>query len=843
VDDTFQKLQELFEAALAVPITARGDFVRDRCGDDDALRETLLRLLDADARAAERSGPLGQVVQDAVRDTVRDLREGGAAAGQLLGPYRLIREIGRGGMGTVWLAERADEAYQAQVAIKMVRGALFDSDLLARFRSERQILAQLQHPAIARLLDGGETADGTPYLVMEYVAGESLTAYATRARLPLRERLHCFLRVCEAVQYAHASLVVHRDIKPSNILVGTDGAPRLLDFGIAKPLASSDPETTLLSRRLTPAYASPEQLRGERLTVATDVYSLGVVLYELLAGQPPFSFDGSASDQVQHRVLAEEPRPPSDVLRQGAVPAGERGAPGPVRTAEVAGDLDNIVARAMRKEPAQRYGSVEQLAADVTRHLQGIPVLARPATVGYRARRFVQRNAAAVAGASLLVLSLTGGLAATLWQARAAERARLAAEDARARADEVKDFLLGLFRGADPRLARGNALTVRTLLDSGVARIDGLADRPGLQAEVLSVLGDVHVQIGEYRRAAELQARELPLRRRLGVDSSLVDALNRRAIATSVLGFPDSSLALLEEALPLSTASLGDDAPYTLATVSNLAVIYGRVGRYADALRMMQRLVETERRTLEPNDPERTFGLNNLGLALTRSGRYDEAEPLLRESLQLLRESRGDDYPDTAFGYDNLALMLREAGRFGEADSLARRALALRLTVLGESHPRTADSRTALAALLIQRNAPADRAEADSLLRLALEVQRDGYGPSHPSVAYTLYWQGVLALRSGDLPAAAATLRSALAILRSATRDDPRETGRVVLALAEALRPSAPAEGDALLREGAAVARERLPEGDPIRSRLEAALASSATTAPASSSRPSSPSR
>lgn len=823
MDDTFQKLQDLFEAAMAQPAPAREEFVRQRAGDDAPLRDTLLRLLAADARGAGQTGDLGRLVYDAAEHAVGALR--GAAAGQLLGPYRLLRELGRGGMGTVWLAERADDAYQAQVAIKMVRGGLFDPDLLARFRSERQILAQLHHPAIARLLDGGEAPDGTPYLVMEYVEGETLTAYAARTQLPLGERLQCFLRVCEAVQYAHASLVMHRDIKPSNILVGTDGRPRLLDFGIARPLASSAPETTILSRRLTPAYASPEQLRGDRLTVATDVYSLGVVLYELLAGSPPFSADGASSDVVQQRVLGADPRPPSEVLRQRAR-SPSRGVPAaPVRPADVAGDLDNIVARAMRKEPEQRYASVEQLAADVTRHLQGVPVLARPATLGYRARRFVRRNAAAVAVGAGLLLTLSAGLGATLWQARAAERARVAAEDARQRADEVKDFLLALFRGADPRQTRGNTPTVRTLLDSGVARIDGLADRPALQAEVLSVLADVHLQIGEYRRAADLQARELPLRRRLAVDSSLVDALNRRALATAILGFPDSATPLLEEALPLAVATIGPDAPYTLSTLSNLAVMYGRVGRHADAREMLQRLVDTERRVLDADDVERTYGLNNLGLNLMRGGKYDEAEPLLRESLRLLRSARGDDHPDTAFGFDNLALLLRETGRFDAADSLARRALAIRTSSLGAEHPRTADSRTAVAALLIERNAPADRAEADSLLRSAISVQREGYGPSHPSVAYSLYWQGVLALRSDNHTAAGRLLRAALAMRQSAERDDPRETGRVILALAEALQPSAPATADSLLREGQRLARQRLPEDDPMRVRLEATLA------------------
>ena len=739
----------------------------------------------------------------------------------MLGPYRLLSELGRGGMGTVWLAERADDAYHARVAIKIVRGGFADAELARRFRAERQVLADLTHPHIARLLDGGDAPDGTPYLVMEYVDGAAITKYAAERALGLRERLELFLRVCDAVQYAHASLVVHRDIKPSNILVQSDGVPKLVDFGIAKPLVESDEATALIERRLTPTYASPEQIRGERITVAADVFSLGVLLYELLTGEQPFGSARASTAEQQRRVLETDPVAPSVAVRRRADGAW------PVSARALHGDLDTIVACAMRKETGERYASVRQLAEDIGRYAAGQPVLARPATVGYRARKFVRRHAGAVAAAAALVLALAGGLAATTWQARRAEAARGEAVTALAQANVVKDFLSGLFQATDPRATRGSEVTARELLERGVARADDLADQPAVQAELLGVLGRVQLQLGEYPSASDLIARAVDVRRTLpqGVDSFLVSDINLLGSTFDRLGEPDSAAHYFRQALALGLPVLGDEHDAVMGAMNNLATSLARLGRDAESEQMYRQVIDVQRRVLGPDHVDNAPVLNNLGLQITHHGRYDEAEPLMRETLRLFLAEFGEDHPNTSFGLDNLAMMLREAGRYDEAEPFARRGLAVRRQVFGSDHRFTGESLFSLGTLLALRGAPGDHAEADALLSEALVVYITTLGEDHPGTAYVLHSQGVLAQAQGDIEAAERKYRAALDIRRGSTRDSPRVAVHTLLALGQMLLPSDTATALPLLREAHSIAVEQLKPGDPVHSRAVIAFA------------------
>ncbi len=808
------RMQQVFDAALERPVDERDRFVDEACAGDTDLGERVKRLL----RAGEAS-PAGEFVSAAVRAAALSFGTAGDYAGRMLGPYRLVRELGHGGMGTVWLAERVDDAYRAQVAIKLVRGGFASEELARRFRAERQILADLHHPHVAALLDGGEAPDGTPYLVMEYIDGWPITEWAAQRHLPLDDRLRLFRQVCEAVQHAHGSLVVHRDIKPSNVLVGADGVPKLLDFGIAKLLTTDEhAETTVMERRLTPSYASPEQLRGGRITVATDVYSLGVLLYELVVGAHPFADADASTDEVRRRVLELEAPRPSDVLRKRPTVG--------VSARAVAGDLDNIVAKAMRKEAEMRYASVAQLADDVDRMLAGQPVLARSTSVAYRARKFVARHKTAMGAVLLLFLSLTGGLGATFWQARRANAARATAESALTESNAVKDFLTNLFQASDPNENRGATVTARDLLDRGVKRVDSLSAQPRLQADFLHVLAGVERSVGEYRTALKMYAREIAIVRSLPgtPDSTMVDALTGLGNAYDVLGVPDSSAAAYEQAIAYGRTHGGVAQPSVIAAISAVADEYSRLGQDAKAEAAFRQAIDLQTKVLGPTSTDRAYTMNDLGLMLTTQGRYTEAEPLLRESLRMFRQADSGSV-STADATDNLGMMLREAGHYDRAEPYLRHAYQIRRKVLGTDARFMGESYFSLGYLLALRGRPDDFAESDSLLQAALDVFRTTLGPTHRAVGYAEHALGVLAFHRGDLPQAESWLQRAKTLRESTKGDSPRETARTLVRLGQVQMARHERGALATYREADSLARATLDSLDPVRSRAAVGLA------------------
>ena len=442
--ERWQLIEELFHTAVELPRQERGDFLKGACEGDVSLRAEIEKLI----RGSDRAGNFIEtppaldgttiVLPESEKEPVTGLR---------LGAYQVIREIGRGGMGTVYLAARADEEFRKRVAIKVVTAGFDHETILQRFRNERQILAGLDHPNIARLLDGGTTESGAPYFVMEYIEGQSIREYCDTHRLPTLERLKLFRTVCSAVHFAHQNLVVHRDIKPANILVTADGTPKLLDFGVAKllsPIAQAGDVTEVNSRIMTPEYASPEQARGEIITTASDVYSLGVLLYELLSGHRPYSVVNLSLIEIIEAICEQEPAKPSTAIGRAVTSPGVAGStavtvtPETVSKArdsephrlrrELEGDLDNIVLKAMRKEPQRRYASVEQLSEDIQRYFLGLPVIARQDTLSYRVSKFIFRHKAGVAAAALVIIAILGGAVTTLWQAHAARQERDKAE-------------------------------------------------------------------------------------------------------------------------------------------------------------------------------------------------------------------------------------------------------------------------------------------------------------------------------------------------------------------------------------------------------------------------------
>ena len=485
------RVAELFGQALDLPVEERGTWIADACGTDTSLRAELERLLRADARAGEFMEHPPALIAAAMDASVN-----GADSLPQFGQWRTLRKIGSGGMGEVWLAERDDGEFEQRVAIKQL--SYPTPGLMQRFRQERQILARLEHPNIARLIDGGMTADASPYLVMDYVDGVPITQYAREQNLSLRARLQLFLQVCSAVQYAHQNLVVHRDLKPSNILVGTDGAPKLLDFGIAKVLATTDAaaQTQTAARLLTPDYAAPEQFDGGAITTATDVYALGVVLYELLVGSRP-----KRDARLTARASVADVTAPSAALDRTTGDAGKR-------RRELRGDLDRITLTALAAEQQRRYPSVEALAADLQRYLQGRPIAARGDSAMYRLRKFVRRNRWTVATAVFVFAVCIAATVISLQQARnALEQAT--------RAQAVRAFLVGVFKQASPDQNKGKSITAHELLDAGAMQLaENKEDPPDVKADLTEVIAGLYADIGDDERAQSLHEANIDQRRK-----------------------------------------------------------------------------------------------------------------------------------------------------------------------------------------------------------------------------------------------------------------------------------------------------------------------------------------
>lgn len=759
------------------------------CADDAALRTLVERLLVADEAD---DGALHQAVQHAVEAA-------GAAVtsshiDRRLGPYRLIEPIGEGGMGTVYAAERVDDEFERRVAVKVVRG-LLDPERVRRFRVERQILASLDHPNIAGLLDGGTTEDGLPYLVMEYIEGVPIDRYAIERQLSIPDRLRLFITICDAVGHAHRQLVVHRDLKPTNILVTPDGVPKLLDFGIAKLLESDDPALLAMTatgvRLLTPDYAAPEQVRGERVTTATDIYALGVLLFELLTGQRPHRFRTLTAQEIE-RVVCD-----TDVTRpRSLAPAVDE-------------DLDLITLTALAKEPGRRYASAEALAEDIRRSLDGHPILARPSTWRYRARRFATRHRWGVATAASLLVLLIGFSVVVSIQAARIARERDRAEVERDAAQQVSQFLVELFDVSDPGQARGNSVTARELLDRGAARIEHqLAGQPAVQGHLMDTIGRVYRALGLFDQASHVLESALAIRDatfgRRNADTArtlegLAEALRERADY-------ERAEALHRDALAIRRALFGDRHQDVASSLNNLGLTLTARGRYDEAEPLLRQAIDL-RRTRAAEDPLVAASLNNLAQILRRQGKYREAEPLLRESLAIRQKAFGEPHPLVANSLAQLAQVIQEQGRLDEARDPMQRALAMREAVYDLDHPLVATSANNLAALLHDLG---DLVGAEPLYRRGLASNQKRLGADHPEVAVGLNNLASLLEDRGDVAAAVSLFREALTIRQKALGTEHPAVARGLNNLARALVAQGRAEEAGPLAERALAMRRRL---------------------------------
>lgn len=749
INNVYAPLPELREA-----------YLRAECGDDTALFENLRELVAADAddeeAVATRAGAsLNALIENvADHDTIHEELKafdwarrvyGPLEPGATVGPYRIHRKISEGGMGIVFQASRDDD-FQMNVALKLIKPAMVTEETLSRFHRERQILANLRHPNIAQLFDGGTSDAGLPYLAMEFVDGEPIDVYCRRRRLSLRRRLALFCKVCDAVSYAHQNLVIHRDLKPANILVTEAGEPKLLDFGIAGLIDTKEPRGTMRTTRplMTPEFASPEQVRGQHLTVAGDIYSLGVILYYLLTDAMPYAFNHNRPDDYLRVIYETTPVKPSQRATKDLGDQTEVGDPSEHRRRRklLSGDLDSIVLHALQKEPVERYPSVEQFAEDIRLHLQGMPVRVRTGTFAYRLGKFIVRNHLALSTSALFALLLIGFTLSSLYQ----YRQTLLEKD---QAHRVTEILMSLFEITDPSWSRGETLTAKTFLDESTVKIKAeLQNQPRAYSRLTGAMGRVYLKIGLHNEALALM--EDSLAGYSTVDVAPIDkieTLNDLARLLAVKGDIRRAEQLSRQALAdLNRTEAGKDPLLRAKHQAELGWILTLKGAFGEAEPLLQDALRLQRE-FAPETAELAAMLGYLGRLYLAQGALDAAQQPLYESLALRSRVLGGTHPQLAEILHDLSMLMAQSGDFRAAKRMSREALVMRRRLFGDQHYQVAANLVDLAAIFV---AAGEDAEARLIYQDALTQLLRLFDPQHPDVLRTRFELGRLALEAGD---------------------------------------------------------------------------------------------
>src|SRR6266702_1275220 len=762
-EEQWPRIKEIVGAALEREPNERDAFLEEACSENQWLRAEVTSLLAACVEADVLFEPQWKA----------NLIDGGRNS-QTIGPYRLIRELGVGGMGQVWLAEQM-ESVRRRIALKLIKSGMFDAAIVQRFQAERQSLALMDHPAVAKVFDAGATEKGQPYFAMEYVDGLAITDYCDQRKLGIRERLQLFIKVCEGVQHAHQKAIIHRDLKPSNILVvEVDGRPmpRIIDFGLAKPTSPTVTREALFTQvgvfLGTPGYMSPEQAdpNVEDVDTRTDVYSLGVILYEMLTGILPFDsteWKKQRLNEVLRQLRETDPLRPSAKVSTNrdklAARAEARGTLPRQLVNLLRGDLDWITLKALEKERERRYGTASELATDIERHLENRAVMARRASTAYRLAKYARRNRvslAAVAGVFAVLLAFV--ITQTI-QLRRITRER-------DRADRITDFMTNMFEVSDPSEARGNSVTAREILDKSSKEIDSaLAQDPEAQAQMMEVMGEVYESLGLYGRAQALLTRAVETRRRV-LGTAHVQTLKSTAELAWVLhaeGREVESEKLQRETLKMRSRILGPRHKSTLASMINLASTLDYQARFAEAEKVQREALDIMRQSQGIENEDTLTCMSNLANTLSWQHRYSDAEALRRENLNIRRRVLGPDAPDTLSSMTNLADTLYLEGRYSEAEKLERETLDIQRRVEGPEHPETLISMYNLASIL---NKSGRFAEAEALGRTTLDIRRRVLGPDHPRTLLAKYNLATSLIGQGHYLEAEKLLKDAIEMQR-----------------------------------------------------------------------------
>ncbi len=744
--EQWEKIAIIFEEALKLTEPERTEFISDACGGDSELLEEVRSLIEADRN-------IPSVLQGQASDAIH-IQSLKNYEGKIIGNYRILNQIAEGGMGSVFLAERADGQFEQKVALKIIKPGMNSTEIIRRFQFERQILARLQHPNIARLLDGGLTEEKLPYFTMEYVEGEPIDQYCDKKNLSLNERLKLFSDVCNAIKYAHQNLVIHRDLKPSNIIIKKDGTVKLLDFGIAKVFTEDDsPDQIALTRTglyvMTPEYASPEQIRGESISTSTDIYSLGLILYQLITGEKVYEIKTKSPLELEKIICHTQPVKPSSAIKlllaknkSVAEQISKTHNNHPYKLIKIlSGDLDNICLMALRKEPERRYSSTEQFQQDIINYLEGRPVSARQNTVYYRTNKFIIRHKIGVISAFsifLIAASLTTFYFIQLKEER--DKAQIEAK----KAEEVSKFLTNIFKLSDPYQARGETITARELLDRGAQKINQeLSAQPDVKATMLKVIGDVYTNLGLFDKSEPLLKEALKIRKEIN-NNGIEEAKSLRDLGQlyTFEGKYSKADSLLSKALDIyAINSAKEDNDYGWI-LGDLAWVFKSRGNYSKSELYYKKAIEVLKKDKESGNEDLLTMMNNFALELHEEGKYDEAEKMFKETLRLQKEIYGSKpHPEISTTTYNLAELLRDRGKYDEAEEMFKTSLAMDTKLSGSENPDVAYSLQGLASVYkIKGNFN----EAQKLFFKVLNMRKKFLGDNHPDVAYALSNLGLL---------------------------------------------------------------------------------------------------